>query len=75
MIGFPRALAAAKAAFTRSEINWASYSATAAKIWMVKRFAIGISAATKSTPLSNSFAIKAVLRANLSSRATTSFAP
>ncbi len=70
----PRALAAAKAALVRSEINRASYSATAARIWIVKQFARGMSAAMKSIPLSTRPDIIAVLRASRSSRAMTSLA-
>lgn len=44
----------------------ASFSATAARMWIVRRFAWGLSHATKSTPDSNRFARKATLRARRS---------
>jgi hypothetical protein len=47
---FPRAFAAANAALVRSDMAWASCSATAARIWIVSRFAVGKSTAWKSTP-------------------------
>jgi hypothetical protein len=44
-------LAAASAAFVRAEIMRASSSsATAAKMWIVSLFTVGMSAATNSTP-------------------------
>ena len=70
----PRAFDATIAAFTRSDISLASYSAMAAKIWIVRRLACGKSAATNSTPHSMSCAINATLRANRSSFAMTSVA-
>jgi hypothetical protein len=70
----PRALAAAIAALLRSEMRRASYSATAARMWMVKRFARDMSTATNSTPVSTKLAIRATLRARRSRRAMTSLA-
>ena len=67
----PRAFDATIAALTRSEMSLASYSAIAARIWIVSRFACGKSAATNSTPLSMSCEIKATLRARRSSFAIT----
>jgi hypothetical protein len=70
----PRAFDATIAALTRSEMSFASYSAIAARIWIVSRFACGKSAATNSTPLSMSCEIKATLRARRSSFAITKIA-
>jgi hypothetical protein len=58
----PPDLAMANAAFILSEMSFDSYSATAARIWMVKRLACGKSATTKSNLLSMRRAIKAALR-------------
>src|SRR3954469_21567717 len=69
----PRALTATRAALVRWEIIAASCSATAAR--MVRRLAWGKSAATKSTPLSISFEVKATLRASRWSLATIRVAP
>ena len=67
----PRAFEATMAALTRSEISLASYSAMAARMWIVSRLACGKSASTNSTPLSMSCAIKATLRARRSRFAMT----
>jgi hypothetical protein len=71
----PRALAAASAARVRSEILRASSSATAARMCKVRRFAVGLSAAMNSTPLSIMAATKAMLRARRSSFAMITVAP
>jgi hypothetical protein len=71
----PRALAAARADLVRSEIAFASCSATAARIWIVRRFACGKSTATDSTPLSMRDETKWTFLASLSSLAMTSVAP
>ena len=71
----PRALAAASAAIVRCEIISRSCSATAARMWIVSRVACGLSQATKSTPDSIKFEIKATLRASRSSLAMTKVAP
>src|SRR5262249_49270037 len=46
----PRALYAARAAFVRSLMAFASCSATAAITWSMNRFALGMSAAANSQP-------------------------
>ena len=71
----PRALAAASAARVRSEIIFASCSAMAAMMWIVRRFACGKSTASNSTFDSIKFEMKATLRAKRSSLAIMSLAP
>jgi hypothetical protein len=67
----PRAFAAPNAARVRSEIIRASCSATAARIWIVNRFADGKSTASNSTPASIRLETKATLRASRSNLAIT----
>ncbi len=67
--------ALASAAFVRSEIAFASCSATAAIMWIVSRFACGKSTASNSTPASISADTNATLRASRSSLAMISVAP
>jgi hypothetical protein len=71
----PRAFALASAAFVRSEIAFASCSATAAIMWIVSRFACAKSTASNSTPASISADTKATLWASRSSLAMISVAP
>ena len=70
----PLAFRIAAAALLRSDISLSSYSATAARISIVNRFASGMSAATKSAPLSISFVINATFLASRSSLAIASVA-
>ena len=70
----PRALAAARAAFVRSEIILASCSATAARMWTVNLFAVGKSQAVNSTPDSIRLLVNATFRAKRSNLAITSVA-
>jgi len=69
------ALAACNAALVRCEIISRSCSATAARIWTVSRFAIGISHATNSIPLSIRVAMNATLRDSRSNLAIMRVAP
>ena len=71
----PRALAAESAARVRSEIIFASCSAMAAMMWIVRRFACGKSTASNSTFDSIKFEMKATLRAKRLSLAIMSLAP
>lgn len=71
----PRAFAAARAARVRSEIIFASCSAMAAMMWIVRRFAWGKSTASNSTFVSIKLEMKATLRAKRSSLAMISLAP
>jgi hypothetical protein len=68
----PRALAACSAALVRAEIISRSCSATAARMWSVRRVACGLSQATNSTPASIMVAMNATLRESRSSLAMTS---
>ena len=65
------AFAAASAALVRAEIISRSWSATAARMWMMIRVAVGLSQATNSILLSIRFAMKATLRVRRSSLAIT----
>jgi hypothetical protein len=58
-----------------SERNFDSYSAMAAKICIVRRFAYGLSHATKSIELSSSRAVTDTFLESRSQRAKTSVAP
>jgi hypothetical protein len=71
----PRAFAAARAARVRPEIIFASCSAMAAMMWIVRRFACGKSTASNSTFDSIKLEMKAALRAKRSSLAIISLAP
>jgi hypothetical protein len=71
----PRAFAAARAARVRPEIIFASCSAMAAMMWIVRRFAWGKSTASNSTFDSIKLEMKATLRARRSSLAMISLAP
>lgn len=67
----PRFFPAASAFFVRSDMRSASSSATMAMMPTVRRFAFGMSAQTKSAPLSRRLTRNAALRLNRSSLAIT----